>query len=286
MGKSTATPTPYPELNAVLGELVRGVKAPLGENFVAAWLQGSFAVGDFDMNSDVDFIVAVHEEMTDGQVEALQAMHERIYNMDYPWAQHLEGSYFPKDTLKDYTQAGRPLWYLDHGSRTLERSDHCNTVVVRWVLREHGVILAGPDPVKLIRPIPVQALRKEILATICDWGQEILDDPEKFNNRFYQGFIVLSYCRMLRDLHFGTTGSKLEGAEWAKAVLDSSWVSLIDRTWATRPDPALSVREPPDADDFKLTLEFVQHVMKLAMEYAADAQHAGTWDKRHDTEPN
>src|SRR5437667_4736706 len=65
-------------------------------------------------------------------------MHERIYNLDCAWAQHLEGSYFPKGVLKDYSQRGKQLWYLDHGSRSLVRSDHCNTVVVRWVVRELG----------------------------------------------------------------------------------------------------------------------------------------------------
>src|SRR5450432_717950 len=42
------TPTPYGELNSVLAELVVGAQAVLGDNFRAAYLQGSFAVGDFD----------------------------------------------------------------------------------------------------------------------------------------------------------------------------------------------------------------------------------------------
>jgi hypothetical protein len=59
--KSTGTtyPTPFPELNAVLFELVTSVQTILGDNFQAAWLHGSFAVGDFDRHSDVDFIIVV-----------------------------------------------------------------------------------------------------------------------------------------------------------------------------------------------------------------------------------
>lgn len=75
-------PTPYPELNAVLQELVQRAQAVLGENFIAACLQGSFAVGDFDRHSDVDFIVAIEEELSDHQVWALQAMHKHIYSLD------------------------------------------------------------------------------------------------------------------------------------------------------------------------------------------------------------
>src|SRR3712207_1853494 len=152
-------PTPYPELNSVLEELVTGVQVALEGAFVGAYLQGSFAVGDFDRHSDVDFIVAVSEELSDRQVAALQAVHERVYGLRSEWAEHLEGSYFPAALLRDCRQRAKPLWYLDHGSRSLVRSDHCNTLVVRWVVRERGIPLAGPDPSTLVDPIPVDALR-------------------------------------------------------------------------------------------------------------------------------
>jgi hypothetical protein len=267
-----ALPTPDPELNAVLRELVAGIQAILGDTFLAACLQGSFAIGDFDRHSDVDFIIAAEHNLSDNQVQALQAMHERIYRLDCEWAQHLEGSYFPKEVLRHYDQSGKPLWYLDHGSQSLVRSDHCNTVVVRWTVREHGIALAGPSPATLVDPIPVEVLRQDILATIRDWGQEILAEPERFNNRFYQTFIVLSYCRMLHDLHTGSTGSKRAGAEWAKATLDVFWARLIDRAWDGRPNPAVSVRQPADHADFTSTLEFVKYIMGESARYVAATQ--------------
>jgi predicted nucleotidyltransferase len=265
-----SAPTPYPELNAVLQELVENVRAALGGSFVSACLQGSFAVGDFDRDSDVDFVVAVEEELSDAQVHALQAVHGRVYDLDCPWAQHLEGSYFPKDVLRDYSRSGEQLWYLNHGSRSLVRSDHCNTLVVRWVVRERGVRLAGEEPAALVDPIPVAALRREMLQTITGWGREILAEPERFNNRFYQGFIVLNYCRMLHDLRNGLPGSKRAGAEWAKSALDASWAGLIDRAWGGRPDPARSVRTPADPADFKSALEFVEYVIGESVKYAAE----------------
>lgn len=257
--RSTTFPTPYPELNSVLQELVESVRTVLGSKFVGAYLQGSFAVGDFDLHSDVDFIMVTAEELSDQEVQGLQGVHERIYCLDNPWAKHLEGSYFPREVLQCSAQSGGPLWYLDHGSRSLIQSNHCNTVLVRWVVRENGITLAGPSPALLVDPIPVETLRKEMLATMNGWGQEILSNPEPYNNRFYQGFIVLSYCRMLHDLHRGFPGSKLAGAEWAKANLDPSWQGLVDRAWNTRPDPAVSSRERADPKDFKATLEFVNY---------------------------
>jgi hypothetical protein len=264
------------ELNSVLEELVAGVREALGETFVGAYLQGSFAVGDFDRDSDVDFIIVIADELSESQVDALQVMHARLYDLPVAWAQHLEGSYFPADLVRHGDRASTPLWYLDHGSRALVRSNHCNTILVRSVLREYGVTLAGPDAATLIDPISVDNLRAEIVATMRDWGKEIVDDPARYANRFYQGFIVLSYCRMLHDLGRGHPGSKRAGAEWAKATFDPVWSPLIDRAWNGRPDPAVSVREPADKDDFDRTLEFV----KLALE-AANSRWASSAGRAH-----
>lgn len=265
-------PTPYPELNSVLEELVASVHVALGEAFVGASLQGSFAVGDFDRHSDVDFVIVVAEDLSDGHVHALQGIHRRIFRLPSRWARHLEGSYFPAGMLRDYDQVGKPLWYLDHGSHSLVRSDHCNTLVVRWVVHEHGITLAGPSPTTLVQPIPVDALRQEIRVTIRDWGRQILEDPERYRNRFYQGFIVLNYCRMLHDLVKGCPGSKRAGAAWAKLTLDPAWSALIDRAWGGRPNPAVVVHERADPTDFASTLQFVEYVIGKSARYADATQ--------------
>lgn len=260
--------TPYAELNAVLEELVASVRGALSDVFVGAYLQGSFAVGDFDSHSDVDFIIAVRDELSDEHVAGLQAVHARVFGLDSEWARHLEGSYFPAEILGDYRQRGTPLWYLDHGSQSLVMSDHCNTLLVRWVVRERGIVLAGPSPIALVDPVPVDALRREIHETMRNWGQEILDQPNRYRNRFYQGFIVLSYCRMLHDLVEGHPGSKRAGATWAKSVVDPAWSPLIDRAWGGRPNPAVSVREEADPVDFGRTLEFVKLIIRESERYA------------------
>ena len=129
-------------------------------------------------------------------------------------------------------------------------------------------MLAGPNPVTLLDPVPVDALRQEIRATMRDWGQEILDDPDRYRNRFYQTFIVLNYCRMMHDLVEGRPGSKRAGAAWAKTTFDPSWSALIDRAWGGRPNPAVAVREPADPTDFESTLQFVKAVIRESARYA------------------
>jgi len=253
--------TPYEDLNVVLHELVSRIESILGKTLIGIYLQGSFAVGDFDEHSDVDFIVVMDQELSSDQVNHLQEMHDRLFDFGSEWAKHLEGSYFPAAVLRSTAKCGEDVWYLDHGARSLIRSDHCNTLLVRWVVRESGVILYGPPPETLIENISTGALKAEIYKVMHTWGKHILEQPSTYNNRFYQGYIVLNYSRMLHDLIRGIPGSKREGADWAKAHLDPQWIDLIDNAWDCRPDPARQVREPADPQAYERTVRFLRYVL-------------------------
>jgi hypothetical protein len=209
-------------------------------------------------------VVAIDRKVSETDLAALQAMHARTYDLDSNWAKHLEGSYFPKETLRRDDPARAPLLYLDNTSRELVRSDHDNTLVVRRVVRERGITLAGPDPRELIDPVLADDLRQEVLATMRDWAQEIFADPNKVNNRWAQPFIVLSYCRMLYTLETGKIESKPVAAQWAKTALDSRWVDLVQRAWEERPNPSLKVRQQADPGDLESTLDFVRYALDVS----------------------
>lgn len=260
-------PTPYLELNDVLGALLARLEESLGTKLIGIYLQGSFALGDFDEHSDVDFIVVLKSELSSREIDDLQRIHSDVYELGPEWAKHIEGSYFPIHILKDFSRTDEELWYLDNGARSLIRSDHCNTLLVRWIVRESGVRLMGPPVAELIEAIPAGSLRREMYDVLITWGKEILDDPNKWSNRFYQGFIVLNYARMLHDIHRGRPGTKREGAEWAKQTLDPCWSDLIDRAWSTRPDPARQVKEPADADEYQETLAFLRYAMEKSKQF-------------------
>src|SRR6516225_7364631 len=73
-------PTPFADLNALLTELVDAARRSLGANFVGAYLQGSFALGDFDAHSDVDFLVVVDRDLDETGEAALQALHGALHD--------------------------------------------------------------------------------------------------------------------------------------------------------------------------------------------------------------
>jgi hypothetical protein len=258
------SPTAYPELNAVLAEFLAGTQAILGENFCGAYLQGSFAVGDADEHSDVDFIVVTHDEVSDAQAAALQEMHQRIYARESPWAQHLEGSYITRARLRCVDPSRAPLLYLDNGATELTRDNHCNTAVVRASLREYGVVLAGPDPKTLVDPVAAAELRAEIVAGLPEWWDYVrLPTKAGSMSRWLQAYAVVSFCRMLHTVTAGCVASKRESGEWALGALDPEWVPLIRRALDDRPDPWGRVYEPAAPDDARSTLAFVDYAIEL-----------------------
>ena len=260
-------PTRFPELNGVLAELVSRMRSVLGDSFIGCYLQGGFAVGGGDEHSDVDWVAVVESELNDSQVTGLQSMHASVFGLESYWAQHLEGSYFPAEILRDPYRRGEELWYLDNGAVSLIRSVHCNTMLVRWIVREMGVVLSGPPPASLVNPISVGELRSEIASEILEWGQHILDDPSCYANEFYQKYIALNFARMLHDLHQGRAGSKRAGYEWAVANLDPGWIPLLDSTWDGRPQPEVKILQAADPVEYRRTLSFLRYVMDECRKY-------------------
>jgi hypothetical protein len=271
----TVYPTVYPDLNAVLADLVAANRALLGDNFVGAYVHGSFAVGGADEASDVDYTIVVEHEIADDHVPDFEAMQTRIYQMNSTWARHLEGSYITRSALRRYDPESAALLYFDNGSIVAERSHHDNNLVVRWQLRERGITLAGPPIRGLIDPIDVADLRHEILAVMRTRGEGWFANPGNISNRFYQPFAVLTYCRLLHTLATGTCASKPAAAAWAQQHVDRRWRDLIRRAVDDRSDPSLRYRTPADPDEVAQTLEFIRYAIDKSSGFQVDAPAEG-----------
>jgi hypothetical protein len=263
------TATPYSELNAVFAALLNQTQTILAENFVGLYVVGSFALGDFDLHSDADFLIVTQSDVTAAQETELQIMHGQIYDLEIlwtstPWAKHLEGSYISKELLKRPDPLRTPLLYLDNTARELIRSDHCNKALVRWTLREHGIALAGPDAKTLVDPVAADDLRREalgIIPKVHEWAEEVLT-PEAQNNRWSQAYALISSCRMLYTMQTGTITSKLRAVRWAQENLEPRWKDLLERAWQDRPNPSSKSRLQADPEDAKSTLEFVRFALE------------------------
>ena len=249
--------TPFADLNELLVKFVVRANEVLGDSFCGAYLQGSFAVGDADAHSDVDFIIVTNNDVSPEQQAELQALHQALYALPTPWAQHLEGSYIPREVLRRPDPLRRPLLYLDNGATEFALDNHDNTAVVRWSLREHGVVLAGPDPRELLDPITADELRAEMRWALGQW-QAWFRSIDSISRRAL-AVAVLSHARILHTLVIGEVSSKRVAGEWALDALDPEWAPLIRWALDDRPDPWTKVHEPADPALLRRTRQFIDY---------------------------
>jgi predicted nucleotidyltransferase len=259
---------PYPELREVLNTFVNAIKAELAENLVGIYLVGSIASGDFDSDSDVDFLVVTNTELTETNRKSLQDIQKRIHDIDCYPAKHLEGSYISIADLNNWRIVGeKKLYYFDNGSTTYEESTHDNQWHVRWILRERGITLVGQKPETILQSIPLDKLSNEIKTAMLQVMKLFEDEINRplsfFNSKFGQSFAVLTYCRMLHTLHTGTVQSKKAGMKWAKQFVEPKWVKIIDQAWLEREGVRFGVKIGQRAEPTLLyeTLEFIKYVV-------------------------
>ncbi|MCX6078737.1 MAG: DUF4111 domain-containing protein [Chloroflexi bacterium] len=255
-------PTPYPQVNAILHELLHEVQQILGKHLLGMYLEGSLASTGFDQDSDIDFVVVTDQDVSEADYLALQIMHGRINQIDSYWAINLEGSYISQSAIRrhDPQHALHPNIERGSGER-LKLVFHDETWIIhRYILRERGIILIGPAPETLIDPLSPADLQRAMFPKLHDWAAYILNHPDEIVHRGYQSYTVFSICRILYTLQFGDVVSKPAAAHWAKQTLGPKWHALIDRTWTGRHTPGLA-SEPQDITQ---TLEFIRFALEVS----------------------
>ena len=254
--------TPYPELDALLAALVRSARDILGDTFVGAYVQGSFALGAGDLHSDCDFVVATTTLPTGAAEAGLRRLHDEIPTRPGLWPKHLEGSYADVGSLRSVAGMGVPWLFNDHGHRALTWDTHCNNPHARWILRHHGITLAGPPVSDLVDEVPPHVLRDEaraalpeVLAGVRTWAP--------FDIAWTQRYLVATYCRTLYTLRTAEVTSKRGALEWAGRTLDRDWRPLLAQVIADRAlgwDPGT----PPRPGSLERTYEFAAYAESFA----------------------
>jgi len=250
------------ELDGVLAELVDTAHDVIGADLVGVYLQGSFALGGADRESDCDFLVVTSAPVEDTRLAALRLFHGELPHRRGYWNQHLEGSYPLAADLTDLGALGRPWPYVDHGSDQVVLDAHCNTEVMRWTLHEHGLTVCGPSPRRLLGPVPVEAMRsgakRDMRQAVEGWQRRRRWDA------WLQRYAVVTMPRMLRTQVVGDVVSKPAAVAWALEVLNPQWWPLLQTALAERGRRPWDA--PIDDDLARRTQEFAHYIGRVAQE--------------------
>ncbi|HEY8768507.1 MAG TPA: aminoglycoside adenylyltransferase domain-containing protein [Dehalococcoidia bacterium] len=221
-----------PEVAPLIDALLAGFRDALGDNIVGVYLRGSLALGGFDpATSDVDLLVVTERQVSEAECGALAALHGRIppTHADVSGRRY-EVSYIDKAAIKRFRPDERchprsgddaPFEWYEHRQ---------NWMLERWAVREHGVILVGPDPKTLIDPITPEEIREavasELRIRVDDWASGE-PTPVWLLHRGAQVFEVETVCRALHTLSTAELRTKAEAVAWAKQTLPAEWQPLI-----------------------------------------------------------
>ena len=145
--KMNLSPTPHSDVNEILNLLYTDVKEILQDQLVGMYLFGSLANGDFDNDSDIDVLFVTKSDVSEKMLSTLHVMHTEISKMDLPWATQLEVSYIPQKALRQFNPADKLHPHIDRGDgEVLHRMSHdSDWIIQRYILRERGITISGPD---------------------------------------------------------------------------------------------------------------------------------------------
>jgi predicted nucleotidyltransferase len=248
------SPTPYPDVNTVLKLLLKEAQGVLDNYFIGLYLHGSLALGDFNPgSSDIDFCIVTSRELPLKLISELEAAHQRINDSGLAWVDKLEGSYLSKKAVRRYRPEEVPHPHVWNKKFQVTR-DESAWAIDRHILREHGVTVAGPPVKPLIDPVSPDELRNVIITGIRDEWVSKLNEPEWLKPPSSQPFVVLTCCRALYTMKFGTIVSKPVSARWAVEALGKQWKGLIET--------ALAWHYGLPHGDIEQTLQFMRYTME------------------------
>jgi len=251
-------PTPYQDVNTFLNLFLSNMRVILGDHFVGLYLGGSLALGDFNpLRSDIDFIAVTLDESPPDTIVALEKMHNRLWATGSKWAMKLDGSYVPEPILRNWTSDDTPCPFVE-GDR-FYITNQGSAVIQRHIIRQYGVVVAGPDPYNLIDPVDGDELRNALRNNLEKWWRPLLDDPSWVRQSQKQPFAILSMCRALYTLEHGVVASKPIAARWGQQAIGEQWTDLIEWALAWPLDTKLN--------HLALTLSLIQYTLERYKHY-------------------
>jgi hypothetical protein len=214
--------------------VLRGV----GQEVVAAYFDGSLALGDFDPSrSDVDLLIVTRRPIRDLVAGRIADIHASLASDESAWAGEIEVIYVSIGELTPAAVPGGSLHsYVERGTGGLVRSAPLDPgwLLHLRVLRRHGIPIFGPSPRDLVSPVADDDLRRAVSFGATARLGPYCDDPRALEPAGARAFAVLTACRILHTLRTGEVVPKMEAARSARSTVDASLAAVIGAAMAWR----------------------------------------------------
>lgn len=222
-------PTPYEEINKLLGSFVVDIQKILSENLGGIYLMGSLTYGDFNPNSsDIDLQVVINKQMTTHQQDLIKQLHTQIANKYQKWTKRLECSYTPLAMLANNLPPLEPRPYYGEDTFYPEAPYGNEWIINQYMLYQHGIALFGPDYKTLISPVNIVEVQKACIRDLLQEWQPKISDPEWLANSHYQSYLILNLCRILYTVMCSEFATKKVSSAWVKNHYAPQWRELIE----------------------------------------------------------
>jgi len=240
-GAGPRVPNLPSEVEAVLTAMLPRIRAALEANLVGMYVRGSLAAGGFrPETSDLDLLVVTEEPVGEMEFASLAALHEELRKSADPWGRRIEIAYIDRPGLRRW-EAGRRYPTLGQGEVLAWAEHRSNWVLERWVLRERGTTLLGPNPQTLVDPISSHDLRSAARDRLRDWADWAKDpaNPDWRLGPAHKAYVVETMCRARYTLARGELPSKEAAVAWALATFPEPWLSIVRRSQSWRQNLAI-----------------------------------------------
>jgi hypothetical protein len=248
----------YPEVNAALGVFLASVRMILGQHMRGMYLVGSLATGDFDpATSDLDIIVVTDGAASDDRIVALREWHTQFGAGESPFARRLEAVYIPQADLRSSALSGASYPQVERDRPFFAEPLEPGWSVQRYTLREHGVVIAGPDPRELLDSVNPDEMRRDGAIIVQTWLDQAEHDATWLDwarPRPYFAFVVATLCRLHYTLETGGVASKPAATRWAQQKLEGQWAIFIEHAWEAHNEDGDT---PPD--DMDTLVAFIRY---------------------------
>lgn len=215
----------------------------LGANFVSFYVHGSLALGDFNENSDIDYVVVTEHFISD------MSMIEKIHRafQECCFGHHFEGSYITIDmALSDGLPKEKRLYYNSGTPQYV--SYGYEWYFERTILIDHGLCIKGENLYSDLTPPTNETLEEAVAFLIVDTWVPLMKKPDQLSDE-YIVFGVLTMCRLMYTLKEKKIISKLKSAKW---MIERGYDSNIIYEAINNSKPLLYKKE---------AIEFIQNLM-------------------------